>query len=84
MKASAKIVLSFPRRGRLRIILGALQPEVAGPVSVRSRVGLACEKSRLILRVEAEDTVALRATVNAYLRWTSSLIDVLDVLDRRP
>lgn len=83
MKASAKIVLSFPRGRRLRIVHGALRPELSRPVSVRSKVRLAREGTRLVFRVEAEDTVALRATVNAYLRWTSSLIGILDVLDRR-
>jgi tRNA threonylcarbamoyladenosine modification (KEOPS) complex Pcc1 subunit len=83
MRASARIVLALPRGGRLETVLRALGPEVERPVTVRSGVSLAREDACLVLRVEARDTVALRATLNAYLRWISSLLHVLDVLDAR-
>jgi tRNA threonylcarbamoyladenosine modification (KEOPS) complex Pcc1 subunit len=31
--------------------------------------------------VEGKDTVALRATLNAYLRWVSTLFDVFSILE---
>ncbi len=40
-----------------------------GGQSPRSSAGLTAEEDRLILRVEGEDTVALRAAMNSYLRW---------------
>jgi tRNA threonylcarbamoyladenosine modification (KEOPS) complex Pcc1 subunit len=36
----------------------------------------------LVLRIEAKDTIALRATSNAYLRWISSIMNVLSALER--
>jgi tRNA threonylcarbamoyladenosine modification (KEOPS) complex Pcc1 subunit len=34
------------------------------------------------LKVEAKDTVALRATLNAFLRWINSVANVLEVLEK--
>jgi len=31
--------------------------------------------------VEAEDTIALRATLNAYLHWINSTLNVIDTID---
>jgi len=36
----------------------------------------------VVLTVEAEDTVALRAAVNAYLRWIASTVNVIDIVER--
>jgi tRNA threonylcarbamoyladenosine modification (KEOPS) complex Pcc1 subunit len=36
----------------------------------------------LLLTVEAKDTVALRATLNAYMRWINSTINVIDVVKK--
>jgi len=35
-----------------------------------------------VLKVEARDTVALRAALNAYLRWINSMVNVLEVLEK--
>ena len=35
------------------------------------------------LTVEAEDTVALRATLNAYLHWIQSTLSVIEVLEHQ-
>jgi tRNA threonylcarbamoyladenosine modification (KEOPS) complex Pcc1 subunit len=35
----------------------------------------------LVLKVEAKDTVALRAALNAYLRWIGSTVKVLEVVE---
>ncbi len=83
MRASAKIVCLFPRKENLEIVLRALRPEVEKPAAVRSIVSLAGKNGYLVLRVKAKDTVALRATLNAYLRWIGSVINVLDVLESR-
>ncbi|HJW97931.1 MAG TPA: KEOPS complex subunit Pcc1 [Candidatus Bathyarchaeia archaeon] len=34
----------------------------------------------LILEIEAYDTTALRASLNSYLRWINSILDVLNNL----
>ena len=82
MKANAVLRLKFPSQRHLEIIFKALVPEVREPPTMRSRAFLEKEDSILILKVEASDTVALRATVNAYLRWINSIRNVLGVLDK--
>jgi tRNA threonylcarbamoyladenosine modification (KEOPS) complex Pcc1 subunit len=75
--------LKFPSKKRLEIVFKALKPEVDKPVTMRSRAKLEKEDNFLILKVEAGDTVALRAALNAYLRWISSVISVLEVVKKQ-
>jgi len=82
MKANAVLRLKFPSQRHLEIIFKALVPEVREPPTMRSRAFLEKEDSILILKIEAKDTVALRATVNAYLRWINSIRNVLGVLEK--
>jgi tRNA threonylcarbamoyladenosine modification (KEOPS) complex Pcc1 subunit len=44
-------------------------------------VSLEKDDAVLVLRVEASDTVALRAALNAYLRWINSAVKVLETLE---
>jgi KEOPS complex subunit Pcc1 len=57
----------------------ALLPEAGVLPGQRSRVGLRLEGGELVLEFEAEDTVAMRAAVNAFLRWVSAIEKVLEV-----
>jgi len=81
MKANAFVRLKFPSERHLEIVFEALEPEVKTPPTMRSQAFLEKEKTFLILKIEAKDTVALRATVNAYLRWISSIYGVFSTLD---
>lgn len=81
MKANAAVRFKFPSRRHLENIFKALEPEVRKPLTVRSRAILQKENDVLILKFEANDTVALRAAMNAYLRWISSMTNVLEVLE---
>lgn len=80
MSANAVIRLSFPSESLAEIVLKALTPEVRKFPSMRSRASLEKENTYLTLRIEAKDTVALRAAVNSYLRWTNSIVTVLETL----
>lgn len=80
MKANAVLRLKLPSQRHLEIIFKALLPEVRKPPTMRSRAFLEKEDTFLILKIEAKDTVALRAAVNAYLRWINSMTNVLEVL----
>lgn len=51
-----------------RIVHGSLRPE-AGRDVPKARVALRASRGKLILTIDAEDTSALRAAVNSYLRW---------------
>lgn len=80
MKANAVLRLKFPSQMHLEIIFKALLPEVRKPPTMRSRASLEKDDTFLILKIEAKDTVALRAAVNAYLRWINSMTNVIEVL----
>jgi len=82
MKATATVRLKLPSKRKLETILRSLQPELKSPTSTRSRPSLAKEEDILFLKVEAKDTVALRAGLNAYLRWINSILNVFQVLER--
>lgn len=81
MRANAVIRLKMPSEESLKIVYQALAPEAVKPAATRSKIQLKIENGLLVLTVEAKDTVALRAALNAYLRWIASLCDVLLVLD---
>jgi tRNA threonylcarbamoyladenosine modification (KEOPS) complex Pcc1 subunit len=81
MKATAVLRLKCPSEKHSGIICGALMPEVKKSATVRSRADLEKNGKLLILKIEAMDTVALRAALNSYLRWIKSMLGVLEVLE---
>ena len=81
MKAKATVRLRLSLEKQLTTILAALTPEAQKPVGTRAVASLVREGSFLVLKVEAKDTVALRAALNAYLRWIGSTLNVLEVIE---
>ncbi|MEM3622429.1 MAG: KEOPS complex subunit Pcc1 [Candidatus Bathyarchaeia archaeon] len=81
MKTKAVVRLKFPSRKHLEIFAEALEPEVKKPATSRSKANIEKKEKFLILSVEARDTVALRATLNAYLRWINSITNVFEALE---
>jgi KEOPS complex subunit Pcc1 len=51
-----------------RLVYDSLRPE-AGRDVPKARVRLRSERGRTTLTIDADDTGALRAAVNSYLRW---------------
>ncbi|MGQ9551175.1 MAG: KEOPS complex subunit Pcc1 [Candidatus Bathycorpusculaceae bacterium] len=80
LRAKAVVRLKFPSEEHVNIVCRALMPEVEKPTTTRSRATLKKENTFLVLEVQAKDTVALRATLNAYLRWINSTSNVLETL----
>lgn len=79
-RAKCRCKIGFKDKRSLQTILKALQPEMQKPPTFRSRATLEVKGNHLILNVEARDTVALRAALNAYLRWINSMLNVLEFL----
>ena len=77
MKAKAMIRIPFRSRKHQTALLQALKPEIKRQIGARSKVGLRAERQFIVLNVEAEDTIALRAALNAYLHWINSTMSVL-------
>lgn len=80
MSANATVRLEFTRKKQLTTLLSALTPETGASPTRRANVKIEKDGLTLTLLVEAEDTVALRATLNAYLRWINSTIKLIDVV----
>lgn len=81
MKAKATIRLRLSSEKQLTTLLDALAPEANRPVTTRAKAILDRDGNFLVLKVEAKDTVALRAALNAYLRWIGSTVKVLEVVE---
>jgi tRNA threonylcarbamoyladenosine modification (KEOPS) complex Pcc1 subunit len=81
MKAKASVRLRFYSEKQLTTLLDALAPEANRPVTTRAKAVLERAEIFLVLKVEAKDTVALRAALNAYLRWIGSAVKVLEVVE---
>jgi tRNA threonylcarbamoyladenosine modification (KEOPS) complex Pcc1 subunit len=80
VKAKAVVRLKIPLKRHLDTVFKALKPEVKKSLTARSTADLEKTDTFLVLKVEARDTVALRAALNAYLRWINSVTNVLEVL----
>lgn len=82
MKAKATVRLRLSSQKHLTTLLEALAPEAKSPVSLRTKTVLEREGDFAVLKVEANDPTALRAALNAYLRWIGSTMNVLEVVER--
>jgi tRNA threonylcarbamoyladenosine modification (KEOPS) complex Pcc1 subunit len=81
MKAKATVRLRLSSEKQLTTLLDALAPEAEKPVGTRAKAVLEREGNFLVLKVEARDAVALRAALNAYLRWIGSAVNVLEAVE---
>jgi tRNA threonylcarbamoyladenosine modification (KEOPS) complex Pcc1 subunit len=79
--AKAFVRLKFVSQKQLSSLFEALTPETKAQATRRANVKLEEDGLFLVLIVEANDTVALRATLNAYLRWINSMINVMQVVE---
>ncbi len=81
MKAKATIRMRLSSEKQLNTLIDALAPEAEKPVGTRANAVLERENDFLVLKVDAKDSVALRAALNAYLRWIGSAVKVLEVIE---
>ena len=63
------------------ILLISLEPESKTPSSERSTVKLSRTEDGIRLIVIANDTSALRAALNSYLRWIQGILSMIEKLD---
>jgi tRNA threonylcarbamoyladenosine modification (KEOPS) complex Pcc1 subunit len=80
--AKANICFKLKNKKQVETFLAALTPEANTPVARRATIELKQDSLFLVLKVETEDTVALRSTLNAYLRWISSIFNIIDLVER--
>ena len=80
--ARANVRLKFASEKQLTSLLCALTPETEAPPTRRANIRIEKNGEFLTIEVEAKDTVALRATINAYLRWINSTMNVIEVVKK--
>ena len=80
IRAKATVRLKFTSGKQLTTLLDALMPEANARVTRRAKVKLEKDGFFLVLAVDAEDTVALRSTLSAYLRWIGSTVNVISLV----
>jgi len=81
--AKSTIRLNFTSEKQLSTLLSALTPETHTMETKRANVELKADGCCLVLIVKAEDTIALRATLNTYLRWIQSTANVIEVVEHQ-
>ncbi len=79
-KAEISIPFSTPKKAQS--VYAALYPETKVRFGPRSKVCIRLKRNRLHLMLLAEDTIALRAIVNSYLRWIASCSDTVNTISR--
>ena len=65
---------------KAKLLADALRPEME--VTERSSVEILADGDDLVIIIQAEDVVSLRAATNSYLRWTKLAIDSLTAMRR--
>jgi KEOPS complex subunit Pcc1 len=78
MRRTAIIRIELPSQKLADVLLAALTPETQKPATSRSKVSLEGGERILTMKVEAEDTSALRSTLNSYLRWVALVRDTYE------
>jgi len=78
--STGQIDIKLPKRA-IDILLISLEPESKTPSSERSTVKLSRTEDGIKLIVVANDTSALRAALNSYLRWIQGILSIIEKLD---
>ena len=80
MHAEATINLNLPSEKWLNVVLEALRPETQVSTQ-RSKVQVERDGRTLIMKFKADDTSALRAAINSYLRWVLLAANTINYID---
>jgi KEOPS complex subunit Pcc1 len=81
-QAYAIIHLDFPSENYAKIIYEAIKPETKTSPTPRAKVKLRRDANNLVLTFKARDAAALRASINSILRFTNSLMQILNVIKK--
>ena len=74
-RVEAEIEVEAPYE-TVKVLSMSIQPEVDSSISERSKVILSHTGGSIRIKVIADDTAALRAAINSYLRWVQAIIDI--------
>ncbi len=63
------------------IVLNALKAELINPPTYRSRAQVETDGRLIKIKIFSRDLVSLRAAVNSYMKWLSTILGALEVLE---
>lgn len=75
----AVIEIEFEREEDLDVIFRSIEPEIKKKIP-KTEARLDREDRKMILRIESEDTISLRAACNSFLRWIDTARSLVDIL----
>jgi KEOPS complex subunit Pcc1 len=71
--------MKFSSSDIAEIILQALVPETETQIGKRAFAAIKRDKDDLLIRLVAKDQIALRATMNSFLRWIDGALSTLEL-----
>ncbi len=79
--AEFKAKLSFTNTKAAEVIAEAVTPETFEDKTDRYLIQAHSYRNNLILKIDAHDLIALRAAINAYLRYVNTLLNLVSYLE---
>ncbi|MFW9916431.1 MAG: KEOPS complex subunit Pcc1 [Candidatus Thorarchaeota archaeon] len=75
---ASSILIKFSSSDIANIILQALAPETETQIGKRAHAVITRDEDDLLIRLVAKDQIALRATMNSFLRWIDGALSTLE------
>lgn len=76
----SSIRIKFSSSDIAKIILQALAPETESQMGKRALAVIKRDEDDLLIRLVAKDQIALRATMNSFLRWIDGALSTLELV----
>lgn len=74
-----ELEMKFETQQDAVIVLRSVEPEIRTAPSERTSVNIDLSGNVLKIKIDAEDTTSLRASLNSYLRWVKLSYEVLEL-----
>jgi len=81
VKSRSILEIPLESEQKARILCSALTPETESIPSDRATSTVTVNGSSLIVRIEANDLTAMRASLNSYVAWISACMRTLESID---
>ncbi|AEH25494.1 KEOPS complex subunit Pcc1 [Pyrococcus yayanosii] len=78
-KIEGRLVLEFPSEDVAKVVYQAVLYEHLTVPYRRSEIEFRLDGRRIVIELRADDSSALRGTLNSYLRWIKVAIDAVEI-----
>ncbi|MHA1302430.1 MAG: KEOPS complex subunit Pcc1 [Candidatus Heimdallarchaeaceae archaeon] len=68
----------FEDSNTCNLVYSSLSVETQYKVNERAKVTLNTEENKLLLQIQAEDSVSARAAMNSYLKWVNMSLQIIE------